>query len=199
MLEQLVLEVASSLITSDSDRLRVLETDLLGQLRIVDSALRKRLKDVRGPRLRRSPRTIRESTQKKEAPEQELPAEIQRAIDDGAGRWDSRTSEEAVRFIKGMQWVAPALPPIDLVGAQAKLDAACGGMTTVKDNVLDYLASWEWARQHDAELPGKVLCMLGPPGVGKTAIADVVSEVMGRTLIRVPMGGVDDVFLIGAD
>jgi ATP-dependent Lon protease len=72
-------------------------------------------------------------------------------------------------------------------------------MATLKEHVLDYLASWEWSRQHGAEGPGKVLCMLGPPGVGKTAIAEVVSEVMGRTLIRMPMGGVDDVFLIGAD
>jgi ATP-dependent Lon protease len=43
------------------------------------------------------------------------------------------------------------------------------------------------------------LCLAGPPGVGKTAIAAVIAEVMGRQLLRVPMGGVDDIFLVGAD
>jgi hypothetical protein len=198
-LDQLVVDLAGTLLSRDSDRLCLLETDLLGQLRILDCALRRRLKAVRGPRRRRSPRLTHDSAKDEEDAEHDLPADVQRAIDERTGPSDSHMSAEAVRFIKSMKWVAPVLPPVDLVSAQAKLDAACYGMSTVKDNVLDYLASWEWSRQHGAERPGKVLCMLGPPGVGKTAIAEVVNEVMGRTLIRMPMGGVDDVFLIGAD
>jgi hypothetical protein len=146
-----------------------------------------------------SARTTGEYGRKQNEAEPELPAEIRRVINDGMGHGDSHTSEEAIRFIKGMRWVAPVPPSVDLVGAQAKLDAACHGMEAVKGHVLDYFASSEWSRQRGAERLGKVLCMLGPAGVGKTAIAEVISEVMGRTLIRMPMGGVDDVFLIGAD
>jgi MoxR-like ATPase len=202
-LGQLVVDLADQLISSDSDRLRVLDADLLGQLRIVDGALRQRLKAGRGPRRRHPHSNPHESAPPQAVAAEELPADIQRAIDAESQRsesgWGSRTSEEAIRFIKGMKWVAPALPPVDLVSAKTKLDAACYGMEAVKEHLLDYLAAWEWSRQHGAERPGKVLCMVGPPGVGKTAIAEIVSEVMGRRLIRMPMAGVDDVFLIGAD
>jgi hypothetical protein len=195
--DQLIVTLA---VNCESDRLRLLEEDLLGQLRILDNALRRRLRGARRPHRRQSHVKTQASRHEEEAAEQVFPDDIQRVIDEGTRQGGGHTSEEAVRFIKGMRWVAPVVPPVDLVGAQAKLDAACYGMSAVKEQVLDYLASWEWRRQHEGTASaGKVLCMLGPPGVGKTAIAQVVSEVMGRTLIRLPMGGVDDVFLIGAD
>jgi ATP-dependent Lon protease len=136
-----------------------------------------------------------------EVPQFVLPEHVQQAVDAQRQRGGS-SGAEAARFIEAMTWVAPEPAAIDLRAARAQLDQRCHGMDTVKDRVLDLLAASEWSRrqgQGHTGGGGKVMCLLGPPGVGKTAIAAVIAEVMGRQLQRIAMGGVDDVYLAGAD
>jgi ATP-dependent Lon protease len=130
-----------------------------------------------------------------------LPEYVRQAIATQRKR-SGQSGDEAARFLEAMNWVAPEPAAIDLRAARAQLDQRCYGMHTVKERVLDLLASWEWSRRQgngQTQPAGQVLCLLGPPGVGKTAIAAVIATVMGRQLHRIAMGGVDDLYLGGCD
>jgi len=201
---QLVVTLAHACMNEPAERYQLLGADLLQQLLLLDQVLMRRMERRRSTRrrLQRQPSRVAAPT-----PTQlgaRLSDEVRQAIVEERSRrtGDSgETGEEAVRFIEGMQWVAPEPEPIDLAGARAKLDEVCYGLEAVKERVLDLLAAREWSRRRGAgaESSGKVLCLVGPPGVGKTSIAAVIAEAMGRELVRIPMGGVDDIFLAGSD
>ena len=76
----------------------------------------------------------------------------------------------------------------DLAEAQAILDRDHYGMEKVKERIMEFLAVKSLA----PDLKGQVLCLVGPPGVGKTWIAKSVAEAMGRNYTRMSLGGVRD-------
>lgn len=61
-------------------------------------------------------------------------------------------------------------------------------MEKVKERVMEFLA----VRQLKPDVRGQILCLVGPPGVGKTSIAASLAEAMGRKYVRVSLGGVRD-------
>ena len=135
----------------------------------------------------------------------DLPAAVRqaavRALDHSHGA-DRGVNEEAVRFMLDLRWTPPPVPPIDLAAARAHLDATHAGLGAVKQVVLDHLAVLEWRRRQglrSTDPAGVILCLVGPPGTGKTTIAEAVAAAMGRRCERIALGGVDDVFLVGAD
>jgi len=72
--------------------------------------------------------------------------------------------------------------------AKAKLDADHYGLSKVKDRILEYLA----VRKLKNDMKGPILCLVGPPGVGKTSLGRSVAESMGRQFVRMSLGGVRD-------
>ncbi|WP_283133277.1 endopeptidase La [Rhizohabitans arisaemae] len=85
----------------------------------------------------------------------------------------------------------------DIAGARAILDEDHAGLSDVKDRVIEYLAVRK--RRADQGLgviggrrSGAVLALAGPPGVGKTSLGESVARAMGRTFVRVALGGVRD-------
>ena len=72
--------------------------------------------------------------------------------------------------------------------ARKVLDADHYGLDKVKERVLEFLA----VKQLAPELKGQVLCLVGPPGVGKTSIAMSVARATGRRLARISLGGIHD-------
>ncbi|MFI6152360.1 endopeptidase La [Kitasatospora sp. NPDC051170] len=85
----------------------------------------------------------------------------------------------------------------DIAGARAVLDADHAGLADVKERIVEYLAVRK--RRADQGLGliggrrgGAVLALVGPPGVGKTSIAESVAHAMGRKFVRVALGGVRD-------
>jgi ATP-dependent Lon protease len=203
---QVAWRLAAKFIFDSDTQHRLLVTDVEQQLRIVDAELRRQIRAGRSRRLRKQPRVKESAAPSERVAEAGLPEEIQRAIAEersrGTGGRYADSSDEAVNFVLGMKWQKPEAEPIDLSAAKARLDADCYGLEVVKESVLDLLASWEWSRrQHRAgsRSLGKTLCLAGPPGVGKTAIAAVIADAMSRDLVRVPMSGVDGIFLVGAD
>lgn len=85
----------------------------------------------------------------------------------------------------------------DIAGARAVLDADHSGLGDVKDRIVEYLAVRK--RRADQGLGlvggrrgGAVLALVGPPGVGKTSLGESVARAMGRSFVRVALGGVRD-------
>src|SRR5204862_152399 len=76
----------------------------------------------------------------------------------------------------------------DLEAAQAVLDADHYGLEKVKDRIVEYLAVQSRANK----LTGPILCLVGPPGVGKTSLGKSIAKATGREFIRQSLGGVRD-------
>ena len=76
----------------------------------------------------------------------------------------------------------------DLQKAEEVLERDHDGLFEVKERILEFLAS----TQFSGKKSGQILCLVGPPGVGKTSIASSIAEALGRKYIRVSLGGVRD-------
>ncbi|WNX83618.1 endopeptidase La [Agathobaculum sp. NTUH-O15-33] len=87
-----------------------------------------------------------------------------------------------------LPWDKKSEERIDLTEAEAVLNRDHFGLTKVKERILEFLA----VKALSPELKGQVLCLVGPPGVGKTSIARSIAEAMGRSYARMSLGGVRD-------
>ena len=76
----------------------------------------------------------------------------------------------------------------DLNKAQEVLDADHYGLEKVKERIVEYLA----VQQRSQKLKGPIMCLVGPPGVGKTSLGKSVARATGREFIRISLGGVRD-------
>ncbi|KTD16731.1 endopeptidase La [Legionella jordanis] len=76
----------------------------------------------------------------------------------------------------------------DLIKAERLLDKEHYGLEKVKERILEYLA----VQQRVKRLKGPILCLVGPPGVGKTSLGQSIANATGRTFIRIALGGVRD-------
>ncbi|MBP3375435.1 MAG: endopeptidase La, partial [Clostridia bacterium] len=85
-------------------------------------------------------------------------------------------------------WTESTKDRADIAAAKKILDADHEGLDDVKDRLLEYLA----VKQLNPELKGQIICLYGPPGVGKTSIASSLAKAMKRKYVRVSLGGVRD-------
>ncbi|MDF1677228.1 MAG: endopeptidase La [Legionellaceae bacterium] len=76
----------------------------------------------------------------------------------------------------------------DLEKAESLLDQDHYGLDKVKERILEYLA----VQQRVKRLKGPILCLVGPPGVGKTSLGQSIANATGRTFVRIALGGVRD-------
>lgn len=76
----------------------------------------------------------------------------------------------------------------DVVRAQKNLDKDHYGMKDVKERILEILS----VRQLNPDIKGQIICLVGPPGVGKTSIASSIAKTLNRKLARISLGGVRD-------
>ena len=76
----------------------------------------------------------------------------------------------------------------DLSRAEEILDADHHGLEKVKERIVEYLA----VQQRSKKLKGPIMCLVGPPGVGKTSLGQSVAKATGREFIRISLGGVRD-------
>ncbi|MGO5029675.1 endopeptidase La [Candidatus Agathobaculum pullicola] len=87
-----------------------------------------------------------------------------------------------------LPWNKKSEERLDLGEAQAILDRDHYGLKKVKERIMEFLA----VKMLAPDLRGQVLCLVGPPGVGKTSIAKSIAEAMGRNYARMSLGGVRD-------
>lgn len=87
-----------------------------------------------------------------------------------------------------LPWNKKTQDRIDVALAEQILDDDHDGLEKVKDRILEFLA----VKQLHPELKNQVLCLVGPPGVGKTSVAASIARAMDRKYVRVSLGGVRD-------
>jgi ATP-dependent Lon protease len=91
-------------------------------------------------------------------------------------------------WILQIPWQIESEDNKDLLAAAQILDEAHYGLKKPKERILEYLA----VRQLTNEIKGPILCLTGPPGVGKTSLGKSVAKALGRKFVRLSLGGVRD-------
>lgn len=92
-------------------------------------------------------------------------------------------------WIVGLPWTALSRERADVSRASSILEDAHYGLGEVKERILDHIAVLALV---EGELQGPILCLVGPPGVGKTSLGRSIARALGREFVRVSLGGVRD-------
>jgi len=93
-----------------------------------------------------------------------------------------------IDWLVNVPWKAQSKVRLDLARAEAILDADHYGLDEVKERILEYLA----VQKRVKKIKGPVLCLVGPPGVGKTSLAESIASATNRKFVRMALGGVRD-------
>ena len=91
--------------------------------------------------------------------------------------------------VLGLPWGRTAATRLDIAAVAAHLERTHYGLKDVKDRILEYLAV---SRLLGSDQPNTILCLVGPPGTGKSSIARAIADALGRPFVRVSLGGVRD-------
>ena len=126
----------------------------------------------------------------------ELPAEVREIVDRELVRLDRAPTQGAehqvivkyLELIADLPWDARADVTDDLVAVEERLNADHHGLDDVKERILEHLAVASATGNHR----GAILCLVGPPGVGKTSLGRSIADATGRPFVRVALGGVRD-------
>ena len=93
-----------------------------------------------------------------------------------------------IDWLVNVPWTAQSKVRLDLAKAEDILDADHYGLEEVKDRILEFLA----VQKRVKKVKGPVLCLVGPPGVGKTSLAESIARATNRKFVRMALGGVRD-------
>ncbi|MEX2467460.1 MAG: endopeptidase La [Gemmatimonadota bacterium] len=91
-------------------------------------------------------------------------------------------------WIVALPWAARSVDNLDVQHATEVLDTEHFGLDEVKDRILDHVAVLSMVRK----MRGPILCLAGPPGVGKTSLGRSIANALGREFVRVSLGGIRD-------
>ncbi len=91
-------------------------------------------------------------------------------------------------WMVSIPWKKPTKVKRDLKEAEQVLDADHYALEKVKERILEYLA----VQARTKSIKGPILCLVGPPGVGKTSLAQSIAKATGRTYVKISLGGVRD-------
>lgn len=126
----------------------------------------------------------------------DLPAEVRKKAESEFRKFkmmQPNSSEASVirnyiETILETPWKKSTKVSINLKKAQEVLDADHYGLDDVKDRIVEYLA----VQSRVKKLRGPILCLVGPPGVGKTSLGESIAKATGRKFVRMALGGVRD-------
>ena len=123
---------------------------------------------------------------------QEFKAKIGKVIDHLAAMppmmAETAVARNYLDWIFSLPWNKESQDKLDLKEAKKLLDHDHYGLTKIKERILEYLAVCVLAP--DAKAP--IICFVGPPGVGKTSLAQSIANAMGRKFARISLGGIHD-------
>jgi ATP-dependent Lon protease len=125
-----------------------------------------------------------------------LPDEVQQVAERELARLEQSGGQGAeanvirtyLEWLAVLPWQARAETHEDLDAIQQKLDADHAGLDDVKKRILEHMA----VRKLSKSEKGTILCLVGPPGVGKTSLGQSIADATGRPFVRISLGGVRD-------
>ena len=120
--------------------------------------------------------------------EEKLIKDIQRLKKQPFGSAEASVLRNYLDTVLELPWNTRTKERIDVEGARRVLDKDHFGLQKVKDRILETIA----VRQMAPEMPPQILCLVGPPGVGKTSIAYSIAKSLNRKMARIALGGVHD-------
>lgn len=91
-------------------------------------------------------------------------------------------------WLLALPWQEQTKDNAILTDVAKKLDATHAGLEKVKTRIIEYLA----VKQMTNQLNGPIICLVGPPGVGKTTLAETIAQAMNRNFVKISVGGVSD-------
>jgi ATP-dependent Lon protease len=109
-----------------------------------------------------------------------------RHMQQGAPQWS--VSQTYVEWLLDIPWGRISEDTLDVPAARAILDAEHSGLEKVKKRILEFIA----VRKLAPDKHGPILCLVGPPGVGKTSLGRSIAHSLGREYVRAALGGVRD-------
>ena len=124
------------------------------------------------------------------------PAEVKKKASYELGRLKGMTASSSegntiqtyLDWILDIPWGKSTKEDLDITKAREILDQDHDGLDDVKDKIIEYLA----AKKFSGSLKGPILCLVGPPGVGKTSIAKSIARAVNRKYCRMSLGGLRD-------
>jgi len=123
-----------------------------------------------------------------EAVQEAVTREVHRLQSASRQSADAEVSRNYIEWLLELPWRVGTQDVLDVAQAKKILDKEHYGLDKVKDRILDFLA----VRQLAPDKKSPILCLVGPPGVGKTSLATSIAQAMGRKFVRASLGGVGD-------
>lgn len=126
----------------------------------------------------------------------ELPPDIKKVVEDELTRLmkmppmmaEAGVVRNYIEWVLALPWNKETPDELDLQLAKEMLDEDHYGLQDIKERILEYLA----VRKLSEKIKAPILCLVGPPGVGKTSLGKSVARAMGRKFIRMSLGGIRD-------
>lgn len=115
--------------------------------------------------------------------------EYRRLAQQGPGSPESGVIRSYIDWLMSLPWNVEPVADIHVDAAQAVLDEDHFGLEKVKERIVEYIAVRKLV---GAQMRSPILCLVGPPGVGKTSLGRSVARALGRKFVRMSLGGVRD-------
>ena len=124
----------------------------------------------------------------KEEVKQKIKTEIAKLSKMPQGAHESTLQRNFLDLALSLPWETRSVSKVDINKAKKILDRDFYGLKKVKERILEMLSVFALS----PDISGQIICLVGPPGVGKTSIGRVIAECMGRKYARVSLGGMHD-------
>ena len=119
---------------------------------------------------------------------EKLLSEIERFDSTSEMSPDAGIIRNYISYLLDVPWFKQSKDETDLVKIEKKLNASHYGMEEAKERIIEYIA----VKSISPDINSPILCLVGPPGVGKTTLAESIAEAINRKFVKISLGGMSD-------